>query len=132
MSLVLEPLPELYEPSSCVAASKEGSGAAAQGSSKCPPPAPCQQPRHAQGTAQQEPVDNSKATSPRYPFFFFPHDKTVVCFAVHTEFFSGGSTLVSYGMLDLCKHTFCMKSRILGVSKVTGTISFLTKICFLG
>ncbi|KAL9866836.1 C2 domain-containing protein 3-like [Geothlypis trichas] len=65
VSLVLEPLPELYEPSSCVAASKEGSGAAAQGSSKCPPPAPCQQPRHAQGTAQQEPVDNSKATSPR-------------------------------------------------------------------
>ncbi|KAM3678509.1 C2 domain-containing protein 3 [Ammospiza maritima maritima] len=67
VSLVLEPLPELYGTSTCVPATQGGSGvAAAQGSSKCQPPAPSQQPRHAQGTVQQEEsVDNSKATSPR-------------------------------------------------------------------
>ncbi|NWY31931.1 C2CD3 protein, partial [Pheucticus melanocephalus] len=56
VSLVLEPLPELYDASSCVPATQGGSGAAAaaQGSSKCQPPAPSQQPRHTQGTVQQE------------------------------------------------------------------------------
>uniref|UniRef100_A0A8C5JNJ6 C2CD3 N-terminal C2 domain-containing protein n=1 Tax=Junco hyemalis TaxID=40217 RepID=A0A8C5JNJ6_JUNHY len=67
VSLVLEPLPELYDTSSCVPAAQRGSGvAAARGNSKCQPPAPSQQPRPAQGTAQQEEsVGNSKATSPR-------------------------------------------------------------------
>ncbi|NXA01689.1 C2CD3 protein, partial [Nesospiza acunhae] len=68
VSLVLEPLPELYDTSSCVPATQGGSGAAAaaQGSSKSHLPAPSQQPRHTQGTVEQEEsVDNSKATSPR-------------------------------------------------------------------
>ncbi|XP_074386293.1 C2 domain-containing protein 3 isoform X4 [Zonotrichia albicollis] len=67
VSLVLEPLPELYDTSSCVPATQGGSGiAAAQGNSRCQPPAAPQQPRHAPGTAQQEEsVGNSKATSPR-------------------------------------------------------------------
>ncbi|XP_037989770.1 C2 domain-containing protein 3 isoform X2 [Motacilla alba alba] len=67
VSLVLEPLPELYDSSSCVPATQGGSdaAAAAQGSSKCQLPAPSQQPRHTQVTVEQEPVDSSKATSPR-------------------------------------------------------------------
>ncbi|XP_059726637.1 C2 domain-containing protein 3 isoform X3 [Haemorhous mexicanus] len=65
VSLVLEPLPELYDTSSCVPATQGGSDAAAQGSSKCQLPAPCQQPRHTQVTVEQESVDSSKATSPR-------------------------------------------------------------------
>ncbi|NWZ13583.1 C2CD3 protein, partial [Agelaius phoeniceus] len=62
VSLVLEPLPELYDTSSCVPATQGGSGAAAaaaQESSTCQPPAP------AQGPVEQDSVDNSKATSPR-------------------------------------------------------------------
>uniref|UniRef100_A0A8C9UFR2 C2 domain containing 3 centriole elongation regulator n=1 Tax=Serinus canaria TaxID=9135 RepID=A0A8C9UFR2_SERCA len=70
VSLVLEPLPELYDTSSCVPATQGGSDAAAQGSSKCQLPAPSQQPRHSQVTVEQESVDNSKVTSPRYLFFF--------------------------------------------------------------
>ncbi|NXC59081.1 C2CD3 protein, partial [Aleadryas rufinucha] len=67
VSLVLEPLPELYDTSSSVPTT-EGSleAAAAQGSSKPQLPAPSQQPRHTQVTvADQESVDNSKATAPR-------------------------------------------------------------------
>ncbi|NXA65660.1 C2CD3 protein, partial [Mohoua ochrocephala] len=67
VSLVLEPLPELYDTSSSVPAT-EGSldAAAAQGSSKSQLPAPSQQPRHTQVTdADQESVGNSKATTPR-------------------------------------------------------------------
>ncbi|NXU17946.1 C2CD3 protein, partial [Pardalotus punctatus] len=67
VSLVLEPLPELYDTSSSVLTT-EGSldTAAAQGSSKSHLPAPSQQPRHTQVTvADQESVDNSKATTPR-------------------------------------------------------------------
>ncbi|NWT21425.1 C2CD3 protein, partial [Vireo altiloquus] len=67
VSLVLEPLPELYDTSSSVPAT-EGSldAAAAQRSSKSQLPAPAQQPRHTQVTAaDQESVDNSKATTPR-------------------------------------------------------------------
>lgn len=112
----------------------EGSldAAAAQGSSKSQLPAPSQQPRHTRVTVEQESVDNSK-TTPRYGLFgffwvFFPRDKIVVYFAVHTEFFSSGSTLVSYGMLNLFKHTFYTKSRKLRSSKVTGTISCLIEI----
>lgn len=132
VSLVLEPLPELYDTSSSVPTT-EGSldaAAAAQGSSKSQLPAPSQQPRHTQVTvADQESVDNSKATTLRY--LFFPRDKIVVYFAVHTNFYSNVCTLVSYGMLDLFKHTFYMKSRMLRVSKVTGTISCLIEICIL-
>ncbi|XP_041316315.1 C2 domain-containing protein 3 isoform X2 [Pyrgilauda ruficollis] len=67
VSLVLEPLPELYGTSSCVPATQGGSdaAAAAQGSSKSQLPAPSQQPRHTQVAVEQESVDNSKATSPR-------------------------------------------------------------------
>ncbi|XP_053791648.1 C2 domain-containing protein 3 isoform X1 [Vidua chalybeata] len=66
VSLVLEPLPELYDTSSCVPATQGGSGAAAaQGSSKSQLPAPSQQPRHTEVTVEQDSVDNSKATSPR-------------------------------------------------------------------
>ncbi|XP_039552979.1 C2 domain-containing protein 3 isoform X2 [Passer montanus] len=66
VSLVLEPLPELYGTSSCVPATQGGSdAAAAQGSSKSQLPAPSQQPRHPRVAAEQEFVDNSKATSPR-------------------------------------------------------------------
>ncbi|NWH40327.1 C2CD3 protein, partial [Chloropsis hardwickii] len=67
VSLVLEPLPELYDTSSCVPAtegSSEAAAAAAQGSSKSQLHAPSQQPRHTQAVAQ-EPVDSSKATTPR-------------------------------------------------------------------
>nr|XP_030120425.1 C2 domain-containing protein 3 isoform X1 [Taeniopygia guttata] len=66
VSLVLEPLPELYDTSSCVLTTQGGSvAAAAQGSSKSQLPAPSQQPRHTQVTVEQDCVDNSKATSPR-------------------------------------------------------------------
>ncbi|NXY60159.1 C2CD3 protein, partial [Callaeas wilsoni] len=69
VSLVLEPLPELYDTSSSVPTT-EGSldAAAAQGSSKsCKQlPAPSQQPRHTRVTVEQESFDNSKATTPRY------------------------------------------------------------------
>ncbi|NWI81603.1 C2CD3 protein, partial [Dryoscopus gambensis] len=67
VSLVLEPLPELYDTSSSVPTT-EGSldAAAAQGSSKSQLPAPSQQPRHTPVTvADQEPANNSKATTPR-------------------------------------------------------------------
>ncbi|NXC10151.1 C2CD3 protein, partial [Orthonyx spaldingii] len=67
VSLVLEPLPELYDTSSSVLTT-EGSldTGAAQGSTKSQLPAPSQQPRLTQGTAaDQESVDNSKATTPR-------------------------------------------------------------------
>ncbi|NWQ99546.1 C2CD3 protein, partial [Paradoxornis webbianus] len=66
VSLVLEPLPELYGPSSS-APTTEGSldAAAAQGSRKPQAPAPSQQPRHTRLPVQQESVDNSKATTPR-------------------------------------------------------------------
>ncbi|NWY94916.1 C2CD3 protein, partial [Loxia curvirostra] len=57
VSLVLEPLPELYDTSSCVPATQGGSDAAAQGSSKCQLPAPSQQPRHTQVTVEQEGKD---------------------------------------------------------------------------
>ncbi|CAN8194628.1 unnamed protein product [Coccothraustes coccothraustes] len=66
VSLVLEPLPELYDTSSCVPAAQGGSdAAAAQGSSMCQLPAPSQQPRHTPVTVEHESVDSSKATSPR-------------------------------------------------------------------
>ncbi|XP_064267291.1 C2 domain-containing protein 3 isoform X2 [Passer domesticus] len=66
VSLVLEPLPELYGTSSCVPALQGGSdAAAAQASSTSQLPAPSQQPRHPRVAAEQESVDNSKATSPR-------------------------------------------------------------------
>ncbi|RLW03283.1 hypothetical protein DV515_00006678 [Chloebia gouldiae] len=66
VSLVLEPLPELYDTSSCVLTTQGGSvAAAAQGSSKSQFPAPSQQPRHTQVTVEQDSVDNSKAASPR-------------------------------------------------------------------
>uniref|UniRef100_A0A8C3QF30 C2 domain containing 3 centriole elongation regulator n=1 Tax=Cyanoderma ruficeps TaxID=181631 RepID=A0A8C3QF30_9PASS len=66
VSLVLEPLPELYGTSSSVPTT-EGSldDAAAQGSSKSQAPAPSQQPRHTRVTVEQESVGNSKATTPR-------------------------------------------------------------------
>ncbi|XP_016160650.1 PREDICTED: C2 domain-containing protein 3 isoform X2 [Ficedula albicollis] len=65
VSLVLEPLPELYDTSSSVPTAEGTSdAAAAQGSSKPQPPAPSQ-PRHTQVTAEQEPVDSSKATTLR-------------------------------------------------------------------
>ncbi|XP_056350914.1 C2 domain-containing protein 3 isoform X3 [Oenanthe melanoleuca] len=65
VSLVLEPLPELYDTSSSVPTTEGASdAAAAQGSSRPQPPAPSQ-PRHTQVTAEQEPVDSSKATTLR-------------------------------------------------------------------
>lgn len=70
VSLVLEPLPELYGTSSSVPIT-EGSldAAAAQGSSKSQVPVPSQQPRHTRVTFEQESVDNGKATTPRYLLF---------------------------------------------------------------
>ncbi|NWW21111.1 C2CD3 protein, partial [Falcunculus frontatus] len=67
VSLALEPLPEVYDTSSSVPTTEGSLGTAlAQGSSKSQLPAPSQQPRHTQVTAaDQEPVDNSKATTPR-------------------------------------------------------------------
>ncbi|XP_066063159.1 C2 domain-containing protein 3 isoform X2 [Chamaea fasciata] len=66
VSLALEPLPELYGPSSSVPPAEGSSAAAAaQGSSKPQVPAPSQQPRHTQVPVQKESVDNSKATTPR-------------------------------------------------------------------
>ncbi|NXO86023.1 C2CD3 protein, partial [Sitta europaea] len=66
VSLVLEPLPELYDTSSSVPTT-EGNldAAAAQGGSKSQLPAPSQQPRHTRLTVGQESVDSSKATIPR-------------------------------------------------------------------
>ncbi|NXU35839.1 C2CD3 protein, partial [Drymodes brunneopygia] len=66
VSLVLEPLPELYGTSSSVPIT-EGNleAAAAQRGSKSQLPAPSQQPRHTRVAVEQESVDNSKATSPR-------------------------------------------------------------------
>ncbi|NXR18419.1 C2CD3 protein, partial [Cinclus mexicanus] len=59
VSLVLEPLPELYNTSSSVLTTEGTSdAAAAQGSSKPQLPAPSQQPRHTQVTAQQEGKDH--------------------------------------------------------------------------
>ncbi|NWW14068.1 C2CD3 protein, partial [Oreocharis arfaki] len=60
VSLVLEPLPELYDTSSSVLTTKGSlDGAAAQGSSKSQLPAPSQQPRHAQVmVADQEGKDH--------------------------------------------------------------------------
>ncbi|NXT63263.1 C2CD3 protein, partial [Chaetops frenatus] len=59
VSLVLEPLPELYDTSSSVLTT-EGSldAAAAQGSSKSQLPAPPQQPRHTRVTVEQEGKDH--------------------------------------------------------------------------
>lgn len=69
VSLVLEPLPELYDTSSSVPTTEgslDAAAPAARGSSKSQLPAPSQQPRHTQVTvADQESVDNSKATTPR-------------------------------------------------------------------
>ncbi|TRZ16629.1 hypothetical protein HGM15179_010488 [Zosterops borbonicus] len=65
VSLVLEPLPELYGTSSSVPTTEGSLDAAAQGSSKSQVPAPSQQPRHTRVTFEQESVDNSKATTPR-------------------------------------------------------------------
>lgn len=88
VSLVLEPLPELYDTSSSVLTTEGTSGAAAaQGSSKPQLSAPSQQPRHTQVTVEQQSVNNSKATTLRYLCFFSPPDKIVIYFAVHTEFF---------------------------------------------
>ncbi|NXH46119.1 C2CD3 protein, partial [Dicaeum eximium] len=57
VSLVLEPLPELYDTSSCVPTEGSSGAAAAQGSSKSQLPAPCQQPRHTRVTVEQEGKD---------------------------------------------------------------------------
>ncbi|NXB11281.1 C2CD3 protein, partial [Cnemophilus loriae] len=59
VSLVLEPLPELYDTSSSVPTT-EGilDAAAAQGSSKSQLPAPSQQPRHTRVTVEQEGKDH--------------------------------------------------------------------------
>ncbi|NXD45338.1 C2CD3 protein, partial [Copsychus sechellarum] len=68
VSLVLEPLPELYDTSSSVPTTEGTSDAAAagaQGSSKPQPPAASQQPRHTQVIVEQEPIDSSKATTLR-------------------------------------------------------------------
>ncbi|KAF4804949.1 C2 domain-containing protein 3 [Turdus rufiventris] len=66
VSLVLEPLPELYDTSSSVLTTEGTSGAAAaQGSSKPQLSAPSQQPRHTQVTVEQQAVNNSKATTLR-------------------------------------------------------------------
>ncbi|KAL2305581.1 hypothetical protein Nmel_003462 [Mimus melanotis] len=66
VSLVLEPLPELYDTSSSVPTTEGASAAAAtQGLSKPQLPAPSQQPRHTQVTVEQESVHNSKATTLR-------------------------------------------------------------------
>ncbi|NXW77049.1 C2CD3 protein, partial [Hirundo rustica] len=59
VSLVLEPLPELYGTSSSVPTTEGGlDAAAAQGSSKSQLPAPSQQPRHTRVTAEQEGKDH--------------------------------------------------------------------------
>ncbi|KFP78314.1 C2 domain-containing protein 3, partial [Acanthisitta chloris] len=67
VSLVLEPLPELYDTSTSVPATQASlDSAPAQGSSKPQLPAVSQQPRHTQVTVvDQEPVTNSMATTPR-------------------------------------------------------------------
>ncbi|XP_058685796.1 C2 domain-containing protein 3 isoform X4 [Poecile atricapillus] len=66
VSLVLEPLPELYDTSSSVLTTEGSSDApAAQRTSKSQLPAPSQQPRHTRVAVEQESVDNSKATIPR-------------------------------------------------------------------
>ncbi|NWX54632.1 C2CD3 protein, partial [Promerops cafer] len=58
VSLVLEPLPELYDTSSYVLTTEGSSdAAAAQGSSKSQLPAPPQQPRHARVSVEQEGED---------------------------------------------------------------------------
>ncbi|XP_051636270.1 C2 domain-containing protein 3 isoform X12 [Manacus candei] len=63
VSLVLEPLPEVYDTSTTTEGSLDP--APAQGSSKSQLTAPSQQPRHTQvAVADPESVDNSKATSP--------------------------------------------------------------------
>ncbi|NXV03711.1 C2CD3 protein, partial [Cettia cetti] len=59
VSLVLEPLPELYGTSSSVPATEGGLGAAAaEGSSKAQLPAPSQQPSHTRVTLEQEEKDH--------------------------------------------------------------------------
>lgn len=87
VSLVLEPLPELYDTSSSVPTTDASLDVSpAQGSSKPQVLAPSQQPRQTRVTiADQESVNNSRATTPRY--LFFPHDKILVYFAVHNTFF---------------------------------------------
>ncbi|XP_066196828.1 C2 domain-containing protein 3 [Sylvia atricapilla] len=66
VSLVLEPLPELYGTSSSVPTTEASlDAAAAQGSNKPQIPAPSQQPRHTRVAVEQESVDNSKATTLR-------------------------------------------------------------------
>ncbi|XP_032533789.1 C2 domain-containing protein 3 isoform X11 [Chiroxiphia lanceolata] len=63
VSLVLEPLPEVYDTSTTTEGSLDPTPA--QGSSKSQLTAPSQQPRHTQvAVADPESVDNSKATSP--------------------------------------------------------------------
>ncbi|RMC01762.1 hypothetical protein DUI87_21780 [Hirundo rustica rustica] len=75
VSLVLEPLPELYGTSSSVPTTEGGlDAAAAQGSSKSQLPAPSQQPRHTRVTAEQESVDNSKAVTPRGKDHLLPQE----------------------------------------------------------
>ncbi|XP_014744189.1 PREDICTED: C2 domain-containing protein 3 isoform X6 [Sturnus vulgaris] len=66
VSLILEPLPELYDTSNSVPATEGASdAAAAQGNSKPQLPAPSQQPGHTRVTVEQESVHNSKATTLR-------------------------------------------------------------------
>lgn len=84
VSLVLEPLPELYDSSSVPAPSAQPdmAAAAAQGSSKPRFLAPSQQSKQTRVTVvDREPVNNRRATSPRYLL-----EKFLVYFAVRTLF----------------------------------------------
>uniref|UniRef100_A0A663EQC4 C2 domain containing 3 centriole elongation regulator n=1 Tax=Aquila chrysaetos chrysaetos TaxID=223781 RepID=A0A663EQC4_AQUCH len=95
VSLVLEPLPELYDTSSSVPTTDASLDVApAQGSSKPQVLAPSQQPRQTRVTiADQESVNNSRATTPRY--LFFPMTKFWFILQFTTLFLSNGYTLVT-------------------------------------
>ncbi|NWX35183.1 C2CD3 protein, partial [Notiomystis cincta] len=74
VSLVLEPLPELYDTSSSVLTTEGGlDTAAAQGSSKSQLSAPSQQPRHSRVTVGQEGKDQENSENMKDTFSASPH-----------------------------------------------------------